>query len=68
MTTDRALTRLAYSAFAVTVLIIFLRTVGSLMLTSAFFFIAGLVAVGLAFAGWRLSSIRPPVKPLGGAS
>ncbi|MDZ4843533.1 MAG: DUF2157 domain-containing protein [Hyphomicrobium aestuarii] len=72
MTTDRALTRLGYAAFAVTVLIIFFRTVGSLMLTSAFFFIAGLLAVGLAVAGWQLSSIRPPVippsKPLGGAS
>lgn len=51
-TKDATLHRIAYAAFAVEVIGIYLKTIGSLMGTSLFFFSAGLGVVALAVAAF----------------
>ncbi|MBX9924930.1 MAG: DUF2157 domain-containing protein [Hyphomicrobiaceae bacterium] len=62
-----ALSRLGYTILSVTVLIIFFRTIGSLLGTSGFFLGAGLVAIGLAYAGYRFSGYGKPTSQAAGS-
>ena len=51
---NRAALWLAYAAFALEIFCLYLRTIGSLLNTSLFFFVAALLVSGLAGLAWRL--------------
>lgn len=53
-TDNRAGLWLAYAAFSIEIFALYLKTVGTLLGTSAFFLVTGLVVAGLAYAAYRL--------------
>jgi uncharacterized membrane protein len=51
---QRAILRLAYAGFAVEILTLYFRTVGTLLGSSLFFLVAGLLIMGLAAGAYKL--------------
>lgn len=56
-TDNRAVLWLAYGAFSIEILSLYIEKVGSLLGTSAFFLVAGLVVAGLAWVAVRLAGL-----------
>ena len=65
-TENRAALWIAYAAFTIEIFALYLRKIGSLLGTSAFFLITGLLVAALAFAAYRLHEGVP--KKIGTAS
>ena len=57
-TNNKGLLWVAYIGFSVEVLIIYFKTIGSLMGTSLFFLTAGLIVIALAAAAFKLHALR----------
>jgi uncharacterized membrane protein len=66
-TDNKAALWIAYAAFSIEIFSLYLKKLGSLMNTSAFFLSAGLIVIGLAAVAVRLHRAQIP-KPVGGAS
>lgn len=58
-TQQRAVLWLGYAGFSVEVLALYFKTVGTLIGTSLFFFVAGLIVIGLSWLAYRLHLSRP---------
>ena len=59
MATDhRGALWLGYTGFSIEILAVYWKTVGSILDTSLFFMIAGLIVAALAFMAWRLAARR----------
>ncbi|MEQ1649156.1 MAG: DUF2157 domain-containing protein [Hyphomicrobiaceae bacterium] len=65
-TENRSALWIAYVAFSVEIFALYLRKVGSLMGTSLFFFITGLLVIALSVVAYRLHNTR--VSTVGGQS
>jgi uncharacterized membrane protein len=59
---DRSLVWLGYAGFSIEILGLYFRTLGTLLSTSLFFLIAGLIVMLLAAAAWRLAKSSTPSK------
>ena len=66
-TENRAALWIAYTAFSIEIFVLYLTKIGSLMGTSAFFFITGLLVIALSVVAYRLHSARAQLTT-GGAS
>jgi uncharacterized membrane protein len=51
---------LAYSAFALEIFTLYLRTFGTLLNTSLFFLVAAVIVSGLAWAAYKLHQRKAP--------
>ncbi len=58
-TENRAALWIAYAAFSVEIFALYLRKIGTLIGTSLFFFIAGLLVIALSVVAYRLHNARP---------
>ena len=65
-TDSRAALWIAYAAFTIEIFALYLKKIGTLLGTSAFFLITGLLVAALAFAAYRLHDSVP--KKIGAAS
>ena len=65
-TENRAALWIAYAAFTIEIFALYLKKIGTLLGTSAFFLITGLLVAALAFAAYRLHDSVP--KKIGAAS
>jgi uncharacterized membrane protein len=65
-TENRAALWIAYAAFTIEIFSLYLQKIGSLLGTSAFFLITGLLVAALAFAAYRLHDSVP--KKIGAAT
>lgn len=61
-TDNRAVLWLAYSGFSVEIFALYLKKIGSLLGTSAFFLITGLMVAGLAYVAYRLHDASVPSR------
>jgi uncharacterized membrane protein len=50
---------IAYSAFSIEIFALYVKKLGSLMGTSAFFFVAGLIVIALSMMAYRLHGRSP---------
>lgn len=65
-TGERSIAWLGYTGFSIEILAIYFRTVGTLLGSSLFFLVAGLIVMALAAFAWRLH--RSPAEPHGALS
>jgi uncharacterized membrane protein len=55
-TDNRAALKVCYAAFSIEILALYFRTFGTLMNTSLFFLVAGLIVIGLSVAAYKLNA------------
>ena len=63
-TENKAALRVCYAAFSFEILALYFRTFGTLLNTSLFFLVAGLLVIGLAAAAYKLNARALAMPPL----
>ena len=53
---NRTALRVCYAAFSIEILALYFRTFGTLLNTSLFFLVAGLIVIGLSVAAYKLNA------------